>query len=107
VAGKWPICPPCNSTRAKLSIMFGGWPIKCFKKLTPEAQQAYWKSCVDQKTRDAIEAELVRHVSDFEIEAETTRNAGRYLPLSMYKTMGLSKAEVDDVQCTFDCTRVL
>jgi hypothetical protein len=87
--------------------MFGGWPIKCFKKLTPECQQAYWKSCLGQKTRDAIEAELVRHVSDFEIEAETERTSGKYLPLSMYKAMGLSQAEVDDVQCTVDCTRVL
>ncbi len=106
-SGKWPVCPKCNSSRVKLSIMFGGWPVKCFKKLHPEAQKNFWKGCANKKSKDEIETELVRHVSDFEIEAETTRLVGKYLPLSMYKSMGLTDGEVDDVQYTFGSTRVL
>ena len=105
--GKWPVCPACNSSRVKLSIMFGGWPITCFKKLHPEAQKSFWKGCHGKKGKDEIESELVRHVSDFEIEMETSRLGGKYLPLSMYKTMGLTDVEVDDVRYAFDSTRVL
>ena len=105
-ASKWPVCARCNSNRAKLSMMFGKWPPRCFQKLHSQTQQQFWRNCAGCKTRDELEVELVARVADFEVESEGKRLGGQYLPLSMYKAKGLTKGQVDGIQYTFDSTRV-
>ncbi len=100
-AARFPVCSLCNSNRAKLSMMFGGWPPQCFQNLPPAAQTQFWKDSLDASTRAGLEICLIKNVVNHEVKESTDRMGGRFLPLSMYKAQGMTKGQVDGA-CMLD-----
>ena len=94
-SSRFPVCPKCNSNRAKLSMHFGGWPPAPFKAMPPAAQKQFWKDCRGALNRGALENTLVKNIVEAEINQDVNRLGGKFLPLSMYIAMGLTKKEVD------------
>ncbi len=99
---RFPVCSKCNSNRAKFSMMFGTWPPKVFKQLSPEVQRKIWRDLQDCKTRQDMENVLIRNIVESKVNDEGKKFAGKFLPLSMYKAMGLTKNQVDGHACKHD-----
>ena len=82
---KEPICNKCLSKRVLFIRMFGNWPIEPFTALSVESQIAVWQA---DNTKVALNNALVNAVSKQRINEELSNEAGSYLPVSVYQTLG-------------------
>ncbi len=99
-------CKACNTKRSQLSQMFGNWPIPCFAEMNEEAQKFFWKQGSGCKKVRDLEALLIKHVSDYKEKTDVAKEGGKFLPLSVYKTMGYGEDErrgiVENSESRFD-----
>ena len=82
---KEPICNKCLSKRVLFIRMFGNWPIEPFTALSVESQIAVWQA---DNTKVALNNALVNAVSKQRINEDLSNEAGSYLPVSVYQTLG-------------------
>lgn len=94
-------CKACNCKRSLLSQMFGSWPIQPFLDLPEEAQKDFWLS--DAKGKVGLQACLELKVSEFKAQVETKGIEGKYLPISVYQSLGYNTEKIqENCPCVFD-----
>ena len=87
-------CKKCVAKRTLLSQMFGGWPIPAFKELDAEQQTLFWESSHDCTGKGALQTLVIKDITSHRVNVKLTRNAGTFLPLSVYATQGFKTENI-------------
>ena len=95
------ICKACNTKTVQLSTMFNGWPLPLFGELSAEAQVAFWQA--DTKDKAGVMTKLSLDLTEVREKRESEKKGGKFLPLSVYATMGYGEAELANI--AKNCTR--
>ena len=81
--------------------MFNGWPLPLFGELSAEAQAAFWQA--DTKDKAGVMTKLSFDLTEVREKRESEKKCGKFLPLSVYATMGYGEAELANI--AKNCTR--
>ena len=81
--------------------MFNGWPLPLFGELSAEAQVAFWQA--DTKDKAGVMTKLSFDLTEVREKRESEKKGGKFLPLSVYATMGYGEAELANI--AKNCTR--
>lgn len=87
------ICSKCNTKRALLSRMFGKWPIQSFNKLEKEEQLEFWQD--DGMGATGILVDLTKSITKHRVQVRTDMMGGKYLPLTVYESMGYNTRDIE------------
>jgi hypothetical protein len=93
-------CASCNSKRAILSKLFGGWPIKLYSDLPKEIQDLFWADSPSSKA--GLESALKKHIVHDKVKQSTKGSKGKFYPISVYHTMGYRGVALDNIAKTCD-----
>ena len=88
------VCKTCHTRCTQLSNIYGGWPPKHFKLLSPEKRVTYFndiKEIHDQKELQLHTANFFRTTME---DNKGTKDTIEYLPLSVWKQRGFNVRKI-------------
>ena len=95
-------CGACNVKHVQLCGIFGHWPTVECEDLSEEAVTKFWAT--PTKTKADVEKLVTEQVVMRFIQLKRTKNAGTYLPISVYQTQGFPVDRIlayckDTIEC--------